>query len=121
MDGDVECRFAVFLQLHCAVKVEFERGIFNRIHDVARLGQRAKSADFERSPALSIARSIVTHGEVCGGGGVTHKVRSSFEALEAWHLQRKMQQVTEVEAGSSCRAKREALGGRDSTQCAVTI
>jgi hypothetical protein len=25
MDGDVECRFAVFLQLHCAVKVEFER------------------------------------------------------------------------------------------------
>jgi hypothetical protein len=22
MDGDVECRFAVFLQLHCAVKVE---------------------------------------------------------------------------------------------------
>jgi hypothetical protein len=68
MDGDVECRFAVFLQLHCAVKVEFERRIFNRIHDVARLGQCAKSADFERSPALSIARSIVTHGEVCGGG-----------------------------------------------------
>ena len=74
MDGDVECRFAVFLQLHCAVKVEFERGIFNRIHDVARLGQRAKSADFERSPALGIARSIVTHGEVCGGGGVRQRL-----------------------------------------------
>jgi hypothetical protein len=121
MGGDVERRFAVFLQLHCTAKVEFERGIFNRIHDVARLGQRAKSADFERSPALGIARSIVTRGEVCGGGGVTHKVRSSIEGLEACHLQRGMQHVTEVEAGSSSRAECEALGGRDSTQCAVAI
>jgi hypothetical protein len=78
MDGDVERRFAVFLQLHCTVKVEVERGIFNQIHNVARLGQRAKSADFERSTALGIARSVVTHRKVRGGGGVTHKVRSSI-------------------------------------------
>jgi hypothetical protein len=85
MDGDVERHFAVFLQLHCTVK-EVVRGIFNRIHNVARLGQRAKCADFERSTALCIVHSVVAHGKVCGSGGVTHKIRSSIEALKAWHL-----------------------------------